>query len=76
MRFHTNSSPRISFRVRVDYREAGGVSVFQKGLKNHGEIVPEEPVTEQQQLKPLLWNKAQYQCILYLTQQQFLPQGY
>lgn len=43
------------FGVENIYREAGGVGVFQEGLKNNSEVVPEEPVAVQQFLKSFLW---------------------
>lgn len=42
----------------MDYREAGRVSVLQKGLENNGEVVPEEAVAVQQLLESFLQRKA------------------
>lgn len=53
----------VAFGVRMDYREAGRVGVFQKGLKNNSEVVPEETVAEQQLLKSFLWTEVTWKSI-------------
>lgn len=52
--------------VTIDYREAGRVSVFQKGLKNDRKVVPEEAITVQQLFKPFLEFKIDVYQLLQL----------
>lgn len=61
--FHTESSPASRHVCHVDtvvacceadYREAGRIGVFQKGLQNHGEVISEETLAVQQLLKSFL----------------------
>lgn len=49
--------------VKMEYRQAGRVSVLQKGLKNYSKVVSEEPVAVQQLLQSFLWTEANWKSI-------------